>query len=126
MIIIEITFFTLLSLILIFSLFGLGKLLVKKKNENFFESVFFGFIVISFLITFIHFFIEINFYVSLAIIIFGFLYGLKNFSFSKKIIKKNYIIYFLIFLILIPIYISQKYHEDFGYYHLPYIINIIN
>ena len=27
---------------------------------------------------------------------------------------------------LIPIYISQKFHEDFGYYHLPYVINFTN
>ena len=38
---------------------------------------------------------------------------------------KELFIYLFIF-VLIPIYISQKYHEDFGYYHLPYIINLIN
>ena len=26
---------------------------------------------------------------------------------------------------LIPIFLSQKYHEDFGYYHLPYAIGFI-
>ena len=31
----------------------------------------------------------------------------------------------LIILLLIPIYLSQKYHEDFGYYHLPYAIGLI-
>ena len=31
----------------------------------------------------------------------------------------------MIILLLIPIYLSQKYHEDFGYYHLPYAIGLI-
>ena len=26
---------------------------------------------------------------------------------------------------LVPIYLSQKYHEDFGFYHLPYAIGFI-
>ena len=40
--------------------------------------------------------------------------------FDKKIIY-----YLIFFLLLIPIYLSQKYHEDFGYYHLPYAIGFI-
>ena len=40
--------------------------------------------------------------------------------------KFNGIIYLIIFLILIPIFITQKYHEDFGYYHLPHIVNTVN
>ena len=31
----------------------------------------------------------------------------------------------VIFLALIPIFLSQKYHEDFGYYHLPYAIGLV-
>ena len=27
-------------------------------------------------------------------------------------------------MLLVPIYISQKYHEDLGYYHLPYLIDL--
>ena len=62
---------------------------------------------------------------SLIILLAGFLLGLNSY-FSKIKFKKKIFIYLLIFLILIPLYISQKYHEDFGYYHLPYIINLIN
>jgi len=56
----------------------------------------------------------------------GLFISLKIYKFSiiQKFSRNNY--YFLIFLILIPIYISQKYHEDFGYYHLPYLINLFN
>ena len=46
----------------------------------------------------------------------------KNFS---NIIERKNVYFLLIILLLIPIYVSQKYHEDFGYYHLPYAIGLI-
>ena len=125
MIIIEAAYFITFCFFTIFSLSGLGQILVYKVNKNFFESVFYGFIVAAFFITLIHFFLKISIYLSLIILSAGFLLGLKSY-FSKIILKKKLFIYLLIFSILIPIYISQKYHEDFGYYHLPYIINLIN
>ena len=126
MIIIELVLFTLISLFSIISISGLGKFFINRINRNFFESFFCGFIVISFLLSFLHFFIKIDFYISLPIFLFGFILALKNFKFSTVSINKKYIAYLLIFLILIPMYISQKYHEDFGYYHLPYILNFVN
>ena len=125
MIIIEAAYFITFCFFTIFSLSGLGQILVYKVNKNFFESVFYGFIVAAFFITLIHFFLKISIYLSLIILTAGFLLGLKSY-FSKIKLKKKLFIYLLIFSILIPIYISQKYHEDFGYYHLPYIINLIN
>ena len=125
MIIIEAAYFITFCFFTIFSLSGLGQILVYKVNKNFFESVFYGFIVAAFFITLIHFFLKISIYLSLIILSAGFLLGLKSY-FSKIKLKKKLFIYLLIFSILIPIYISQKYHEDFGYYHLPYIINLIN
>ena len=47
----------------------------------------------------------------------------KNF-FSIKTVKKN-IKFLILFLFLVPIFISQKYHEDFGYYHLTYVITMM-
>ena len=126
MIIIELVLFTLISLFSIISISGLGKFFINRINRNFFESFFCGFIAISFLLSFLHFFIKIDFYISLPIFLFGFILALKNFKFSTVSINKKYIAYLLIFLILIPMYISQKYHEDFGYYHLPYILNFVN
>lgn len=125
MIIIEAAYFVTFCFFTTFSLSGLGQILVRKVNKNFFESVFYGFIVAAFFITLIHFFLKINIYFSLIILSTGFLLGLKSY-FSKIKLKKKLLLYLLIFLVLIPIYISQKYHEDFGYYHLPYIINLIN
>ena len=125
MIIIEAVYFITFCFFTIFSLSGLGQILIYKVNKNFFESVFYGFIVAAFFITLIHFFVKISIYLSLIILLAGFIIGLKSY-FSKIKFKKKLFIYSLIFLVLIPLYISQKYHEDFGYYHLPYIINLIN
>ena len=126
MIIIETTIFILISLGTILSLAGLGQLLNNNLNKNIFINIFYGFFVIAFLITIIHFFIKINIYIALIIFFIGFLLGLKNLNFFQNNKKKDLINYFIIFLILIPIYIAQKYHEDFGYYHLPYVINMIS
>jgi len=35
------------------------------------------------------------------------------------------IFFLVIIFFFIPIFISQKYHEDFGYYHLPYALSFI-
>ena len=126
MIIVELVLFTLISLFSIISISGLGKFFINRVDRNFFENFFCGFIIISFLLSFLHFFVKIDFYISLPIFLFGFILALKNFKFSSVVINKKYIAYLLIFLILIPMYISQKYHEDFGYYHLPYILNFVN
>ena len=99
--------------------------LILNQNKNFFESIFFGFIVSTFLLTFIHFFIKINIYVIFLFSCWVY-YSIKKFNFSFKDNLKNNLNYFIIFIIFIPIYLSQKYHEDFGYYHLPYVINFFN
>jgi hypothetical protein len=125
MIILEIIFFLIASGTILLSLAGYGQFLINRIQSNFFVNIFFGFIVITFLITITHFFIKINFYVGLVILLLGLLLFVKDFNINcLKLLKKNYL-YFLLFLILVPILISQKYHEDFGYYHLPYVISMI-
>ena len=126
MIIFEIIFFLTLSICSTYTFVGLGQLILNQNKKNFFESIFFGFIVSTFLLTFIHFFIKINIYVIFIIFLLGFYYSIKKFNFSFKDNLKNNLNYFIIFIIFIPIYLSQKYHEDFGYYHLPYVINFFN
>ena len=49
----------------------------------------------------------------------------KSKFFLSNLIKRENIYYFLIVFLLIPIFLSQKYHEDFGYYHLPYALSFI-
>lgn len=125
MFIIETIIFIFLSSLSLISLVGYGQILLSKYKFNFFISFFFGLIICSLLITGIHFFIKINIYINLIILIFGICLFLIKFKFNlDKIFKKKYLIFFLIFLFLIPIFLSHKYHEDFGYYHLPYLISL--
>ena len=104
---------------------GYGKL-INLKEKNFFLEIFLGLIITTLIITIVHFFLKINFWISLFVFISGVFFFLlkKNINFKKFIEKKN-INYLIIICLLIPIYISQKYHEDFGYYHLPYAVSFI-
>ena len=125
-ILIELIILLIISIGTIISLSGLGQMLIFSFRSTLFESSFFGFLVLAFVVTFVHFFFKITFIISAIILFVGFFWGLKTFIISKLNNKKEIFILSLIILILIPIYISQKYHEDFGYYHLPYIINVAN
>ena len=125
MIFFETIFFLALSFFSIYSFAGLGNLILNNVEKNFFENIFFGFIVSTFVITLIHFFLRIDLYVVSLVFAFGFYNAIKKFKLFKHNFKKNFI-YSIIFLIFVPIFLSQKYHEDFGYYHLPYVINFFN
>ena len=122
----EIVLFFLSIILLSTSIAGYGSLIKLKNNENLFTNIFLGFAVISLIITVIHFFFSINLLISFLMFFFGisifFLKKRKNFT---NIIERKNVYFLLIILLLIPIYVSQKYHEDFGYYHLPYAIGLI-
>tara|TARA_B100000886_G_scaffold339785_1_gene306322 strand:- start:820 stop:2457 length:1638 start_codon:yes stop_codon:yes gene_type:complete len=107
------------------SISGYGSL-IKLGEKNFLLNIFIGFVVISFIVTFIHLFFKINLFISFFILFTGILIFLikKNLDFSY-FFNKNLIYYCFIILLFIPIFLSQKYHEDFGYYHLPYAIGLI-
>ncbi len=125
MIILELSIFLLSVIFISFSLAGLGSLINFELNRNFFEEIFLGFVIVALVITFTHFFFKINFLISLLVFLVGLFLFYKNknsFDFLKK--KKNLLYLFLI-IFLIPMFISQKYHEDFGYYHLPYSLALI-
>ena len=105
------------------SMSGYGSLTNLKIKKNFFLDIFIGLIIVSFLITIFHFFFRIDFKISLLIFTLGLFIFIKKKRFKPldyfKIKNFHYLI--LIFL-FIPMYLSQKYHEDFGYYHLPYAL----
>ena len=126
MIIFEIILFFLGIILISTSIAGYGSLINLRNNDSVFINVFLGFIVITSLITFIHFFLNINIVFSLLIFVFGlviFFYK-KKIDIFKLLEKKN--IYGLIIIFLyIPMFLSQKYHEDFGYYHLPYALGFL-
>ena len=121
----ESIFFLLASCTIILSVAGYGNFLIYKYNNNFFEKIFFGIIIITFLVTLIHFFFKISFYITVGLLFIGLILFLRNHKSSLTKLYKSNLLYLIIFLILLPIYISQKYHEDFGYYHLPYVITMI-
>ena len=124
MIIHEIFIFFISFVILSMSISGHGSLMTYKIKSNLFIDIFFGFIVISFLITLLHFFVKINFLISLIIFLTGLFLFFKNKTSSlKEFLKENIFLYqIILILFFIPMFLSQKYHEDFGYYHLPYAL----
>ena len=126
MIFFQILIFIVSIVLISISISGFGKLLSSNSNRYFFLNIFLGYLIISSIITFIHFFFKINLLLSFII----FALGLLIFFYNNKIklfsfLKVKNIHYVVIILLLIPIYLSQKYHEDFGYYHLPYAIGLI-
>ena len=125
MIIIQTILFSFFCLITILSISGLGTLLNPTKKKELLENFFLGFLVMALTVTIIHFFYKINLIIIFLIFVAGLFASIKNYKHSFKKINHNVYLYVLIFIILIPIYLSQKYHEDFGYYHLPYVITII-
>ena len=126
MIILEFFLFFLSIIIVSVSIAGFGSFFSIKPKSNFFLEIFLGFIIIPLIITIIHFFFKINLLIAFLIFSFGLLifFIKKKLSFLK-IFKIERIYYLIIILLLIPIFISQKYHEDFGYYHLPYALSFI-
>ena len=126
MIFFQILMFIISIFLIAISISGYGKLVNSYFKKNFFLSTFLGFVVISFVVTIIHFFFKINLLISFLIFMLGIIFFLYlNKQRILKFIKIENIYYLLIILLLIPIYLSQKYHEDFGYYHLPYAIGLI-
>ena len=124
MIVLELILFFLSIIIVSVAIAGFGSLLSSKIVNNFFLDIYFGFIVISILITTFHFFYEIGFFLKILILLIGLtiFFKKKNIVDYKLLIKKNIFFYLIIIGFLIPMFVSQKYHEDFGYYHLPYAL----
>ena len=125
MIILELSIFLLSVIFLSFSLAGLGSLLSFELNRNFFEEIFLGFVIVALVITFTHFFFKINFLISLLVFLVGLFLFYKNKNSFDFLKKKTNLLYLFLIIFLIPMFISQKYHEDFGYYHLPYSLALI-
>ena len=126
MILLQLLIFVVSIVLLSLSISGYGRIANLDIKKKFFLDIFLGFILISLIVTVIHFFFKINLIISILI----FVLGLYFFFYKKKLnaiefTKIGNINYLIIVLLLIPIFLSQKYHEDFGYYHLPYAIGFI-
>ena len=126
MFIFEILSLILTLILLITSISGLGNIISYKLNNDNIINIFFGFIILGIYSTFIHFFFKITLTSNIIIFFIGiFLFITSNNKEFFRNIKKSNFYYFLVIFFLIPILISQKYHEDFGYYHLPYALSFL-
>ena len=126
MIFVEILLFLISIILISLSISGYGRLVNFNTKDNFFLNIFLGLVTISFIVTTFHFFLTINIIVSSIILIFGLIifFYKTNICFLKLFEKKN-IFGLVIILFYIPMFLSQKYHEDFGYYHLPYALGFL-
>ena len=126
MILFQILIFIISIILVSVSISGYGRIIKLNIQKNFFLDIFLGFVSITLIITIIHFFSKINLLISFVL----FILGIVFFFFKKKISSLNLfefrsLYYFIIVLLFIPIFLTQKYHEDFGYYHLPYALSFV-
>ncbi len=108
-----------------FSFCGLGYLFhfyINEKNlisNNLFPLISFP-IVFSFL-TYFHLLYKLSPFINVSVILLGlFIYVLKVRN------KNNKIIYFICLAVVTIQFVGHNVNEDFGYYHLPYIINFVS
>ena len=119
-------FFIPIIFLLLLSVIGYGfvfnKLFLKQQKLEFGLYGILGIILLTFYSYISNLFIAHGAIHNLVIHLFGLL---LFFNFFKK--RKQELFYLLIIsvLILIPALLISKTHDDFPYYHLPYIVNII-
>ena len=71
MIVFELSLFFLSIIIISVAIAGFGSLLSNKSENNLFLDIFFGFIIISILITTFHFFYEIESFLKILVLLIG-------------------------------------------------------
>ena len=97
---------------------------INKLNVS--EIGFLGFANLTLISFFFHFFTPLNQNVNLIIAAFIIIVFFLNFQKLKQIIFKDYKVLFIFLTLTFCVTIFQKPHEDYGYYHLPYVINVIS
>ena len=124
---IDFLIFKLIYIFILISFLGYGTLLSKVIDipdyfNNFGSYGILGIIFFGILATSIHFFIPLLKEVNLLIIFIGFLLAifLKKKLFNNK--KEIYLV-LVFFLVSLIMFLDHDPNEDFGYYHLPYIVN---
>tara|TARA_Y100000590_G_C15683940_1_gene1000856 strand:+ start:88 stop:1779 length:1692 start_codon:yes stop_codon:yes gene_type:complete len=100
---------------------------IKKEQIELFEVGLIGIVFLSFLSFLIHFFLPLNtLNNSILAIVIIFVAILSNLKFYYLKLKKEYIFIIPSLIIILIMTIKYKPNEDYGYYHLPYIINLIS
>ena len=107
------------------SLKGLGSIFFKIAGVKNLQSdtiyPIISFPLIFFVTTILHLFIKLHPNINLSIIMVGFFIYIFN---LKK--KENLLFLFLILIVTSIQFIGHEVNEDFGYYHLPYVINFVS
>ncbi len=97
------------------------------KLLRFSEIGLIGITFLTFLSFFIHFFFPLSANINLIVIVLIFILGaIKNIHFFINYLKKNYLILFVSLFVVLLMTLNYNPHEDYGFYHLPYIINLIS
>ena len=126
MIFFHILLFIISIILLSLSISGYGRLFQLKIKNFFFLDIFLGFVIITLITTILHFFFKINLFISFIIFNLGILlFFYKQKINLNKVLKFKSVYYLIIVVLFVPIFLSQKYHEDFGYYHLPYALAFV-
>ena len=108
---------------------GFGLFLSKNiLKNNYFSSIgeigLLGLFFIAFYSTIIHFFLPLSENLNLFFHITGIIIFLLNFQkFFLNFKKLDYLIFFSSTIFVAILFYSHKPNEDFGFYHLPYIVN---
>ncbi len=99
-------------------------IIINYKNLYFGDIILISYFSLSFLLTFLHFFLPISHQLNIIIHAIGILLFIINFKEIKKYFDKSSLLILVIlsFLSIIFFY-EHKPNEDFGFYHLPYIVN---
>lgn len=113
-----------------FATLGYGNLFIKIVGEKYYnpslgEIGYLGFFTISLLVLFFHFFLPLNLLFNSILYSIGFAFFLQNIRNNSLQLTKYYKFLLTILFLSILMFIKYKPNEDFGYYHLPYITNLI-
>ena len=99
----------------------------RFKDFEIYEISFFGIIFLTFLSFGIHLFFPLNEYSILLLFLILFILVFINFKKIYQILKLiNFNFFIISFFVVFIMTLKYNLNEDYGYYHLPYIINLIS
>ena len=122
----DLFFFFIYLLLILISILGYGFLFNSLFKLNYNSNLIVikginGLILLTFISYFSHLFFSHNNFHNFIILILGILFFFKDKNYLSLDIK----ISFLLFFILLPFLIIIKTHDDFPYYHLPFILSLV-
>jgi hypothetical protein len=116
------------SIFFLISIIGYGyffkkKIILLDNESNLGELGILGLFLLTFLATFFHFFLAIGKNFNLVIHIIGIIFFFLNFKEIFNIFNKEKKFFISLYFFSLLIFYQHKPNEDFGFYHLPYVVN---